>query len=97
VARILHIVLILYMWIVIFRAVLSWVKVPSLYPVTVVLHNLTEPVMRPVRKFVPPRALGGLDISPIIIILIILFVDSFLVKTLSIYAQQMLREHTLYF
>ena len=97
VARVLHVVLILYMWIVIFRAVLSWVRVPSLYPVTVVLQNLTEPVMRPFRKLVPPKALGGIDITPIIVILIILFVDSFLVKSISLYAQQMLRESTTYF
>ena len=97
VARVLHIVLILYMWIIIFRAVLSWVKVPSLYPVTVVLHNLTEPVMRPFRKIIPPSVLGGIDVSPIIVILVILFVDSFLVKSISLYAQQMLRESTTYF
>ena len=97
VARVLHVVLILYMWIVIFRAVLSWVRVPSLYPVTVVLQNLTEPVMRPFRKLVPPKALGGIDITPIIVILVILFVDSFLVKSISLYAQQMLRESTTYF
>ena len=97
VARVLHVVLILYMWIVIFRAILSWVRVPSLYPVTVVLQNLTEPVMRPFRKLVPPKALGGIDITPIIVILIILFVDSFLVKSISLYAQQMLRESTTYF
>ncbi len=97
VARILHIVLILYMWIVIFRAVLSWIKVPSLYPVVVVLHNLTEPALKPFRKIIPPKALGGIDVSPIIVILVILFVDSFLVKSISLYAQQMLRESTTYF
>lgn len=97
VARILHVVLILYMWIVIIRAVLSWVKVPSLYPVVVVLQNLTEPVLRPFRKLVPPRLLGGIDISPIIVILVILFVDSFIVKSLSMIAQNMLRQHTLNF
>ena len=97
VARVLHIVLILYMWIVIFRAVLSWVKVPSLYPVTVILHNLTERVMKPFRKIIPPGLLGGIDVSPIIVILVILFVDSFLVKSISLYAQQMLRESTTYF
>ena len=97
VARILHIVLILYMWIVILRAVLSWVKVPSLYPVVVVLHNLTEPVLKPFRKIIPPSALGGIDVTPILVILVILFVDSFLVKSISLYAQQMLRESTSYF
>lgn len=97
VAKIIHIVLIIYMWIVIFRAVLSWVRIPSLYPVAVILYNLTEPLMRPIRRFVPPRSMGGIDISPIIVILLIYFVDSFVVKSLSIYARQLLIEHSLHF
>jgi YggT family protein len=41
--------------------------------------------------------MGGIDVSPILVILVILFVDSFLVKSISLYAQQMLRESTTYF
>jgi len=97
VARVLHIVLMLYIWIVIFRAVLSWVRVPALYTVSVILYYLTEPVLRPVRRFAPPQRMGGIDISPMIVILLILFVDSFLVKSLSLYAQQLMREQVLYY
>lgn len=97
IARIIHIMLVIYIWIVIFRAVLSWVSVPSLYQVKVILYYLTEPVMRPFRKIIPPYRLGGIDISPIIVILVILFVDSFLVKSLSLYARQLLRDQTRYF
>lgn len=97
VARVLHVALILYMWVVIIRAVLSWIRVPSLYPVTVILHKLTEPVLRPFRKLIPPNALGGIDISPIIVILVIYFIDLFFVRSISYYAQQLLREQTLYF
>lgn len=96
-ARIMHIVLIIYVWIVIFRAVLSWVRVPSLYSVTVILYYLTEPVLRPLRRIVPPHKLGGIDIAPMIVILLVLFVDSFIVKSLSLYAQQLLREHAMHF
>lgn len=96
-ARVMHVVLMIYMWIVIFRAILSWVTIPSLYPVAVILYNLTEPVMRPFRRILPPYKLGGIDVTPIIVILIILFVDSFLVKSLSLYSQQMLRERVLSF
>lgn len=96
-AKIIHYLLMIYVWVVIIRAVLSWVNVPSLYPVHVVLYHLTEPVMRPLRRVVPPSKLGGIDISPILIILIILFVDSFLVKSLSLYAHQLLREQALSF
>jgi len=96
-ARIIHIFLMIYVWVVIFRAVLSWVNVPSLYQIKVILYYLTEPVMRPLRRIIPPYKLGGIDISPILVILLILFVDSFLVKSLSLYAHQLLRKHTLYF
>ena len=72
-ARIIHIVLSTYIWIVIIRAVLSWVHVPSLYSVSVILYNLTEPVLRPIRRFVPPYKMGGIDLSPMIVILLLLF------------------------
>ncbi len=90
-ARIIHLVLMVYLWIVIFRAVLSWVNVPSLYPVMVILYRLTEPVLAPVRRLVPPRRLGGLDISPIIVCLGIIFIDSFMVNSMAIYARHLLR------
>lgn len=92
VAKITHLILILYVWILIIRAVLSWVQVPSLSPIYAILYSLTEPVLRPVRRLVPPYKMGGLDISPIIVILLILFVDSFLVHSMTLYAQQLLRE-----
>ena len=95
--KILRIVLMIYLWIIILRAILSWVRVPSLYPVAVVLYHLTEPVLKPLRKIVPPYKLGGIDISPMIALLIILFIDSFLLKSMSLYAQQILRQHALSF
>ena len=97
VAKILHILLVIYIWVVIFRAVLSWVNVPSLYQVKVILYYLTEPAMRPCRRLLPPYKLGGIDFSPIIVILIIIFIDSFLVKSLSLYAHQLLRQQPLPF
>jgi len=96
-ARIIHIVLTLYIWIVIFRAVLSWVRVPSLYTVSVILYNLTEPVLRPFRRIISPSKLGGIDISPFIVIFLIMFVDKFLVDSLLLYAQQLLKSQVPYF
>jgi YggT family protein len=81
----------IYLWIVILRAVLSWVNVPSLYPVMVTLYRLTEPVLRPFRRLLPPSRLGGMDVSPILVGLVIVFVDSFLVRSLALYAQHLLR------
>jgi len=96
-ARILHLVLMLYLWVVIIWAVLSWVNVPSLYPVALVLYRLTEPVLRPFRRLVPPRRLGGLDISPIIVGLLIVFIDSFIIRSLALYAQQLIRRTEILF
>jgi YggT family protein len=89
-AKVLHIVLNIYLWIVILRAVLSWVYVPSLYQAARVLYRLTEPVMRPVRRLVPPSKAGGLDVSPLIVGLVIVFLDNFLVGSMTLYAQRLL-------
>jgi len=90
-SRILHILLMVYVWILIIRVVLSWIRTPSLYQVAVILFHLTEPVLRPIRRLVPPYRLGGIDVSPMICILIVMFVDSFLVQSMTSYALQILR------
>jgi len=97
VARILHILLTLYIWVLLARVILSWIQVPSLYQLKVILYKLTEPVLSPIRRFVPPYRFGGLDISPIIAFLIILFLDSFIVRSLSQIAYQMMGSTTRYF
>jgi YggT family protein len=97
VAKILHFVLMLYVWVLLFRVILSWISIPSLYQIKVILYHLTEPVLSPIRRFVPPYRFGGLDISPIIVFLIIMFVDSFVVKSMALYAQQLLRPSTRFF
>jgi YggT family protein len=95
VSKILDIVLMISMWVLIFRVALSWVRIPSLYSVSVILYHLTEPVLKPVRRYVPPHKFGGIDLSPMIVILLLVFLDIFLVRSLSLYAHQLLREHTL--
>ena len=90
-ARILHLGLNIYLWMVILRAVLSWFYVPSLYQVVRILYRLTEPVLRPVRRFVPPARFGGLDISPIVVCILLVFLDTVLVKSLALYAYRLLR------
>jgi YggT family protein len=97
VSKILDVVLLISMWVLIFRVILSWVRIPSLYSVSVILYHLTEPVLKPVRRFVPPHKFGGIDLSPMIVILILVFLDTFLVKSLYLYAHQLLREQTLMF
>jgi len=71
IAGILHFILMLYIWILVFRAILSWIRVPSLYQVQVLLYRFTEPVLAPVRKYFPPYKFGGIDISPIIVFVLL--------------------------
>lgn len=93
-ARIVHLLLMIYVWIIIIRALLSWIPSPSLYPLAVILIKLTEPLLRPLRKLLPPFRTGGLDLSPMLLVIIILFLDSFLIKSVSLYAAQILRQAT---
>jgi YggT family protein len=80
-AHILDIALTVYMWIIIIRAVLSWVNPDPYNPVVRLLYQITEPVMALVRRWIPLRGMG-IDLSPMIIILAIVFLQSFLVKSL---------------
>jgi YggT family protein len=80
-ARILEIVLTLYMWIIIFRAVISWVNPDPYNKIVILLYRVTEPVLRPVRRMLPWRN-TGIDFSPIIVMLIILFLQYFLVESI---------------
>lgn len=61
----------IYMWVIIIRALISWVNPDPYNPIVQILVRITEPVLRPLRRLVPPRKLGGLDVSPIIAILLI--------------------------
>ena len=80
-ARIIEIVLTLYMWIIIFRAVISWVNPDPYNKIVILLYRATEPVLRPVRRILPLRSVG-IDISPLIVILVIVFLQYFLVESL---------------
>jgi YggT family protein len=79
-ARVIEIVLTLYMWIIIFRAVISWVNPDPYNKIVILLYRATEPVLRPVRRMLPLRNVG-IDISPLIVILVIVFLQYFLVES----------------
>lgn len=81
VAKILDIGLSLYMWIIIGRAVISWVNPDPYNPVVRFLHSITDPVLYPIRRRLPVY-FGGIDFSPILVILAIIFLQAFLVQTL---------------
>lgn len=81
VARIIDIALTLYMWIIVIRAVLSWINPDPYNPIVRLLYQVTEPLMAVVRRWIPLRGMG-IDFSPMIILLAIVFLQSFLVPSL---------------
>ena len=81
-AAVTQMVLQLYMWIIIARAVLSWVNPDPHNPIVQFIHRLTDPLLYRVRKWIPIHG-GGIDFSPIIVILAIIFLQTFLVQTLQ--------------
>lgn len=80
-ARVLDAVLSVYMVIIFIRALISWVSPDPHNPIVQFLQRATEPVLRPLRKLAPPWKLG-IDLSPLIAILIIMFLQIALVRTL---------------
>jgi YggT family protein len=81
VATILDIGLSVYMWIIIGRAVVSWVNADPYNPIVRFLHSVTEPVLSAVRRNLPV-SYSGFDFSPILVILVIVFLQAFVVQTL---------------
>jgi YggT family protein len=80
-AYILDLGLTIYMWLIIARALLSWVNPDPYNPIVRFLYNVTEPVMGWVRRRVP-IVFGGLDLSPILVLLAIVFLQKFIVASL---------------
>ncbi|MBI1735414.1 MAG: YggT family protein [Candidatus Rokubacteria bacterium] len=79
-ASVVNLALTAYMWIVIARAIISWVNPDPFNPIVRFLYRVTEPVLRPVRRRLP--ATMGLDLSPMVVLLAIYFLQSFLVPVL---------------
>ncbi len=80
-AEVLDWVLVVAMWTIAIRALISWVNPDPYNPIVQFLHRVTEPVLRPLRKLAPPYKIG-IDISPIIAFLIIIFLRIAVVNTL---------------
>ncbi len=81
VAEVLRWVLTIFMWIVIARAILSWVSPDPYNPIVRFIHNVTEPVLYQIRRRIPLN-FGGMDFSPIIVILAVIFLQQFVVASL---------------
>ncbi|MDA3970038.1 MAG: YggT family protein, partial [Desulfobulbaceae bacterium] len=72
-----------YMFVIIGRAIISWVSPDPHNPIVRALNNLTEPVLYRVRKALPFTYTSGLDLSPIVVMLAIMFLQNFLVRSIA--------------
>ncbi|MBI5682106.1 MAG: YggT family protein [Deltaproteobacteria bacterium] len=70
-----------YMWLIIIRAFISWVSPDPYNPIVRFLYQVTEPALYSLRKRMP--YIGGIDLSPLILILAIVFLQFFIVGTLK--------------
>lgn len=71
----------IYMWIIIAAALISWVSPNPYNPIVQFLRRVTEPVLQPVRRLLG-RYQTGVDFSPVVVILIILFVQRVILPSL---------------
>lgn len=81
-ARIFDIVFSVLYWLILIRALISWVNPDPYNFVVQFLHKTTEPILNPIRRMLPSGLRFGIDISPLIAFLAIMFLKSFLVRTL---------------
>jgi len=86
IASVLDLVLVIFMWIVVARAILSWVSPDPYNPIVRFINNVTEPVLYQVRKRIPLN-FGGIDFSPILILLAVIFLRQFVIQSLRDLAQ----------
>lgn len=78
-----------YWWIVIISAIFSWLFAFNVINssnqfvnmIATFLYNITEPVYRPIRRFLPN--LGGIDLSPIVVLFILMFLRIFILTTIA--------------
>jgi len=81
VAKLISYALSAYIWIVIGRAVISWINADPYNPIVRFVVQVTEPLLYRIRRVLP--VMGGLDLSPMVLILAVVFLQSFLVPTLQ--------------
>ena len=81
VASVLNMLLSAYMWIIVIRALISWVNPDPYNAIVRFLHSATDPLLYRVRRLLPLN-FGGIDFSPIVVIAGIIFLQNFLVQTL---------------
>lgn len=87
-AIILDYILTILNWLIIIRALISWVNPDPFNPIVQILYKVTEPLLAPFRRIIPMYTVG-LDVSPIFALIFIWFLKLFLVRTLFTIAARM--------
>jgi YggT family protein len=86
VAMVLHMLLQAYIWVIIIRALISWVNPDPWNPIVQILNRLTDPLLNPIRtrlmRFGGYNGMG-VDLSPLLLIAVVYLVDFFMVATLQ--------------
>ncbi len=65
----------IYVWVILAAALITWVSPDPRNPIVKILRQITEPVLAPARRLLPPWKTGGLDFSPMIVIFAIWLVE----------------------
>ncbi len=79
VANVVNMLLTVAYWLILIRALISWVNPDRFNPIVQFLHKATEPLLMPIRRILP---MSGIDFSPIVAFIFIMFLRSFLVTSL---------------
>ena len=87
-AQVLGMLIRVYMWIVIIRALISWVNPDPYNPIVRFLHAATDPLLYRIRRLMP-ASFGGIDFSPLILIAGLYFLEFFLVQSLFDLSRQL--------
>lgn len=81
IAEVVDILLSVYIWLIVGRAIFSWVNPDPYNPIVKFLYSATEPVLGLARRYMPPLG-GSIDLSPIVVLLIIVFMKRAVVNSL---------------
>lgn len=88
-AAVLNILFTIMYWLILIRAIVSWVNPDPYNPIVQFLYKTTEPILAPLRRLLPLQFSIGIDISPLIAFFIIIFLKGFLVSTLIDFAARL--------
>lgn len=82
IAKVLDLILTIYLYIIVARAIISWVSPSPYNPIVQFLYRATEPALQYARRIIPPIG-GTLDLSPLVVIAVIYFLKTFLVQSIA--------------